>query len=94
MVERVRCFADMPEARGKRFNGKVGELGLVGTRDAQAQPDMEGDGQIHVRKLILRIEVRRIGDDPPAVDIRVNVPHRVLMTEDVFDIDLLQELNH
>ena len=93
MIERVRCFAGMPEARSKRFDGKVGDLGLLGARDTQAQPDMEGHGQIRVRKLNLRIEVRRIGDDPPAIDIRVNVPHRVLMTEDVLDIDLLQELN-
>jgi hypothetical protein len=48
---------------------------------------MERHGNIHVRELILRIEVGRVGDCPPAILVGVNVPNLMNMPEDVLGID-------
>src|SRR5947207_10146930 len=77
--QRVRSFAHVTETRGERLDRKFGQLRLLAARNTQAQADVKRDGQIHIRKLLLRVEIRRIGDHPPAINIRVNVPYDMLM---------------
>ena len=60
-------------------------------RMVQAQPDMKGQSKIHVGELRLRIKVRQICNHPPAVNIGVNVPNHVLMTQHVLVITLSGE---
>jgi hypothetical protein len=93
IAERLRGLAGVPKACRERFDGMVRQLRSLAARNTQAQADMERHGQVHVRKLLLRVEVRRIGNDPPAILVGMHVPDRVLMAQHIFDVHLLQELD-
>src|SRR5207302_7080259 len=49
--------------------------------------------EIHVWKLRLCVEVGRLGNDPPAVDIRMHIPSVMCNVEHVLRINLLQKRN-
>src|SRR6266478_5562112 len=54
---------------------------------------MKGRGVVETRKMALRVEVREIGDDPPSIFVRNNVPNVVDFAEDNFPFDLLHMLD-
>jgi hypothetical protein len=54
---------------------------------------MERDRKVHIRELILGVEVRRIGDDPPSPVARMDVSDVVAMTDNGLRINLLKECN-
>jgi hypothetical protein len=81
------------KASGKRLHRQVRQLRPFATGDTKTQPDVKGERQVHVGELVLAVQIGRIGDHPPAVNVRANVPDGMLMADDVLHIDLLQELD-
>lgn len=59
--------------------------------DAEHQANMEGQSKVHIRELLLRVEVCAARDDPPAILVGVDVPHVVAGVENGLRIDLLHE---
>jgi hypothetical protein len=57
----------------KRFDWQGGQLLPIATRNTEAKADMERQCEIHIRKLVLRIQVHRFGDNPPTINIGVNI---------------------
>jgi hypothetical protein len=52
---------------------------------------MEGQSKVHIRELLLRVEVCPARDDPPAFLVGVDVPHVVAGIENGLRVDLLHE---
>ena len=77
----------------ERLDGKFGKTLLLASGDSQAQPYVKCNSEVHVRKLFLGIQIRGVCDDPPTVLVSVHVPYVMRMTQNVFSVDLLDELH-
>jgi len=52
---------------------------------------MEGQSNVHIGELLLRVRVCAARDDPPAILVGVDVPHIVAGVQDSLRVDLLHE---
>ncbi|MGC9445656.1 hypothetical protein [Cereibacter johrii] len=84
---RFHLLEDRPEGEEPH----VVSLLLIRARDAQDEADVEGQRQIHVRKLLLGVEVGPTRDDPPSILVGVDVPHVMTGVHHRFGVDLLQK---
>src|SRR5262249_50095611 len=92
----AKCFLSLFErspATGERLNGQCCERSLLTARDSQAQTDVKGQRQVHIGKLILGIQIRWIGDDPPSPTIRMDIPDVMQYRVHLLGVDLLSKLH-
>lgn len=75
------------------FDWQFRQLPALRTRNAQTEADVKRQGQIHVWELLLSVQIHRLGDYPPAVNVGVNVPHVVAHVQDILRVHLLNELH-
>jgi hypothetical protein len=92
-TEGVTRLVQGASACHERPEGEVGRRLLLTPRNPQAQPDVEGQCEVHVGKLLLRVQVRWVGDDPLAPAVGMDIPDVVRHRMESLRVDLLHKLH-
>ena len=85
------AFFDFLEDGTEREDAQIVFLLFCRTRNAEVQANMEGQSKVHIRELLLRVEVCAARNDPPAILVGVDVPHVMAGVQDGLRVDLLHE---
>jgi hypothetical protein len=92
VMQRFVSFLQRSPAGCQWFNRQIVKRFSLIVRDSQTQTDMKGERQIHIRKLLLRIEICGICNHPPSGTFGMNVPDVMAFSVHTLRVNLLREL--